>query len=320
MKKHFLPLTFVSLLALTACGTKDYKPQDYVLSLNYKSDFKILQLTDLHIADKDNQDLHYKFMDLTINDAKADMIVVTGDLFTFTSKSTAIRLFDYLDSKGLPWTVCFGNHDEQCYFSVDWLTNYLTNYGSHCMFKDIQDDNVNGNCNFVINLMEDNKVHDQLFIMDSNRYTFGEYFGYDCFHKDQIKWYEDMIDYTTEQNGGVVVPSLMFYHIPLPEINDAWEKGAKIYGEKREKACPPDKDFGFFEVIKNKGSTKAMFFGHDHVNNFEADYEGVKFCYGIKSTDRIYHAEDMLGGQVITIKDDHSLVIDRIYHTYAEVQ
>ena len=63
-----------------------------------------------------------------------------------------------------------------------------------------------------------------------------------------------------------------------------------------------------------------MFFGHDHVNNFEADYEGVKFCYGIKSTDRIYHAEDMLGGQVITIKDDHSLVIDRIYHTYAEVQ
>ena len=63
-----------------------------------------------------------------------------------------------------------------------------------------------------------------------------------------------------------------------------------------------------------------MFFGHDHINNFEVDYQGVKFCYGIKSTDRIYHDDDMLGAQTITIHDDHSLKIDRYYHTYAEVK
>ena len=76
----------------------------------------------------------------------------------------------------------------------------------------------------------------------------------------------------------------------------------------------------FFDVIKDLGSTKAMFFGHDHINNFEADYQGVKFCYGIKSTDRIYHDDDMMGCQTITIHDDHSLKIDRYYHTYAEVK
>ena len=325
MKKRFLALAFISAMALTACGTKQYQASDYVLALDYKNDFKILQLTDLHMADKDDQDVHYKFLDLLFEDEKAkgsDLVVITGDLFTFASKPTAERLFNYLDEKAVPWTVCFGNHDEQCYFSVDWLTGYLNRLGksddSKCLFKDLQDDDVNGNCNFVIRLMDGANVHDQLFIMDSNRYNYGEYFGYDFFHQDQIDWYVRML----EDNDA---PSLMFYHIPLPEINDAWEKGDIMTidgrkGEKKEKSCPPDKDLGFFNVIKEKGSTKAMFFGHDHINNFVSKYEGIDFAYGIKSTDRIYHDENMLGARTITIHNDHSLEYHDLYHTYAEVK
>ena len=325
MKYKFTTLAFISLLALSACGTREYKPQDYILEMNYKSDFRILQLTDIHLSDKDDRETQFKFLDLLYQDASnPDLVIVTGDLFTFAGKDTAKSLLKYFDGKKIPWTVCFGNHDEQCYFSVDWLTSTLSNYGSYCMFKDLQDDNVNGNCNFVINLKEGNKVHDQLFVMDSNRYNFDlSQLGYDCFKQDQIDWYESVVKYTKEQNGDTV-NSLMFYHIPLPEVNPAWEEAknanAVIYGEKREASCPPDHDYGFFGKIKELGSTKAMFFGHDHINNFEVDYQGVKFCYGIKSTDRIYHDEDMLGCQTITIHDDHSLKIDRYYHTYAEVK
>ena len=323
-------MAFISLLALTACGTKKYEPKDYILELDYKSDFRILQLTDIHLSDKDDREVQYKFLDLLYESAKKDgknpdLVVVTGDLFTFAGKDTAKSLLGYLDGKNIPWTVCFGNHDEQCYFSVDWLTSTLSNYGSNCVFKDLQDDKVNGNCNFVINLKKDNKVHDQLFIMDSNRYDFSfSQLGYDCFKQDQIDWYESIVKYTKEQNGGETVNSLMLYHIPLPEINAAWENAEKnhavIFGEKREASCPPDHDYGFFKKIKELGSTSAMFFGHDHINDFEVDYEGVKFCYGIKSTDRIYHDNDMLGAQTITIHDDHSLTIDRFFHTYAEVK
>ena len=321
MKNKLTALAFISLLALSACGTKEYQPQDYILEMNYKSDFRILQLTDIHLSDKDDKETQFKFMDLLYQDANnPDLVVVTGDLFTFAGKDTAKSLLKYFDSKKIPWTVCFGNHDEQCYFSVDWLTETLSKYGSYCMFKDLQDDKVNGNCNFVINLKDGGKVHDQLFIMDSNRYNFSfSQLGYDCFKEDQINWYSDIVNYTTAQNGGVV-NSLMFYHIPLPEINAAWEEGTHIDGEKREASCPPDHDYGFFGKIKELGSTSAMFFGHDHINNFEVDYQGVKFCYGIKSTDRIYHDEDMMGCQTITIHDDHSLKIDRYYHTYAEVK
>ena len=332
MKKRLLPLFFITAMSLTACGGKSYSPSDYIVgSLNYKNNFKILQLTDLHISDKDDQDLHYAFLDKLINDANAnkdvDFMVVTGDLFTFASRGTAKKLFKFLDSYKIPWTVVFGNHDEQTYFSVDWMTSYLNNFGSYCLFKDIQNDDVQGNCNFAINLKNaDGTIHNQLIFMDSNRYYFGSYMGYDYFKEDQMKWYENLVDYTTTQNGSVV-NSLMFYHIPLFEINDAYEKGTLVYdgpkgnGDgKRENCCPPDINSGFFNRILAKGSTKSMFFGHDHINTFESDYQGVKFCYGIKSTNRIYFDDDLLGYQTITIKDNNEIVVNRSFHTYEEVK
>ena len=328
MKSKFVLSLSLLAVALSSCGTNVHHDiSEYIMSTDYHDNYRILQLTDTHIGDKENQDLHYKFMDLTIKDANADFIVITGDLFTFASKDTAKRFFAFLDSYKTPWSVVFGNHDEQCMFSVDWVTEYLNTKTEYGMFIDLQDDDAHGNSNFAVNLKKDNKVFEQLIFMDSNRYYYGDYIGYDYFKPDQISWYERLVDHTTEENGGVVVPSLMFYHIPLPEIDAAWDGSqngdpAAIweYGEKREKTCPPDYNSGFFDVIRDKGSTKAMFFGHDHVNNFRVTYQGVTFCYGIKSTNTVYSDEDMLGGQVIIIKNDHSLAYEHIYHTYKEVR
>ena len=96
MKKNFLPLVFVTAFSLTACGGKSYNPSDYIAgTLPYRDGFKILQLTDIHMSDKDDQDLHYAFMDKLITEANAahdvDFMVVTGDLFTFASRDTAKR-------------------------------------------------------------------------------------------------------------------------------------------------------------------------------------------------------------------------------------
>ena len=334
-RKSLLLFPGVILMSLTACstGVKHYIYEYIAGELEYKSNYRILQLTDVHLGDKDKLDTHFKFMDLTINEANPDMIVVTGDLFTFASKSTAKKFFNYLDSKGKPWTVTYGNHDEQCYFSVDWLTSTLNNYGSNCLYKDIQDDDVQGNANFAINLMKDNKVFEQLIIMDSNRYDFKTMY-YDYFKQNQIDWYKSLIEYTKLQNGNVV-PSLMFYHIPLPEINDAWEaakagsadavevpfkvNGVDTLGEKGEDSCCPDYNSGFFDVIHNLRSTTGMYFGHDHINNFIVKYKGIDFGYGVKATDRVYYGDSMLGGRVITLHDDHTTTYEDYYHTYAEV-
>lgn len=333
-RKGLLYLSGVCALALSSCSGVNHKIEEYVLKLDIAAtgDFRILQLTDIHLGDKDNLEKHFNFMDLTIKDSNPDFIVVTGDLFTFASRTTAKRFFSYLDSKNVPWTVTYGNHDEQCYFSVDWLTRQLNSKYQHCVFKDIQDDDVQGNANFAINLMRGGNIFEQLIVMDSNRYYFGKYFGYDYFKENQIEWYANLIDYTKEQNGGVTVPSLMFYHIPLPEIEKTWDYETNIFKEgtivkkantgKGEKTCNPDPAYApdFFSVIKDKHSTTGMYFGHDHYNDFIVNYEGIDFAYGIKGTDRIYFQEDMMGGRTIVLHDDHSVSYEDHYHTYEEVK
>lgn len=339
MKNKLILLSGLLTLCLTACGgSKVYGPKDYVLKLDYSNNYRILQLTDMHIGDKDNTKLHYDFMDITIKEANPNLIVLTGDVFTFTSKGTAKDFFKWLDGHKVPWTITFGNHDEQCWFSIDWLTGYLNKLNSqrekdgssYCIFKDLQDDKVQGNANFAINLMQGNDIFEQLIIMDSNRYNYNGYFGYDYFHQDQIDWYKELINYTKTENSGTLVPSLMFYHIPLPEVNDAWaaaEKDKSLIinptdseGQKNEKPCNPEYNSGFYKVIKELGSTHGMYFGHDHINNFIINYEGIHFGYGIKATDRIYADDSLLGGRTIILHDDHSLTYEDYYHDYKEVK
>ena len=321
MKKRLSLFSSVFILCLTSCSINvHHNIEEYILETDYHSDYKILQLTDIHLGDKDDLNLHFNFMDLTIKDADPDLIVVTGDLFTFASRSTAKALFNFLDSYHKKWTVVFGNHDEQCYFSIDWMTSTLNNYGPNCLFKDIQDDDIQGNSNFAINLKKDGNVFEQLIFMDSNRYYYGEYNGYDYFKQNQIDWYSYLVDYTSENNAGSPVKSLMFYHIPLPEIDEAFAHGNRIVGNKGEDTCPPQYNSGFFDVIKEKGSTTGMYFGHDHLNDFIVNYQGIDFAYGVKSTDRIYYGESLLGGRLITLHDDHSVSYLAINHTYSEVE
>ena len=338
MKNKLALVSSLFAISLSACsGVKHYQAKDYLLQLNYSNNYRILQLTDTHIGDKDNTKLHYDFMDLTIKDANPDFIVITGDVFTFASKGTAKDFFKWLDSHKIPWTLTFGNHDEQCWYSIDWVTSYLNGLNSkrikdgssYCVFTDLQDDKVQGNANFAINLMNEDKVFEQLIIMDSNRYNYSGYFGYDYFHQDQIDWYKDLVTETKKNNGDVNVKSLMFYHIPLPEVRDAWAAAKKdeslilnptgSKGQQNEDPCNPDYNSHFYDVIKELGSTHGMYFGHDHINNYIINYEDIHFGYGIKATDRVYSDDSLLGGRVIVLHNDHTLDYEDIYHQYKEV-
>lgn len=333
VKNKLLLLIPVAGFSLCACGKAPvhYSEADYVAgTLEYKENFRILQLTDIHVSNKDNLDKQLKFLDLTISQANADMIVITGDLFTFADKRTANELFAFIDGYGIPWTCTYGNHDEQCYFSLDWMSERLNNYGSNCIYKDYLDDDVYGNANFVINLVDGTTVKQQLIIIDSNKYNYQKFKGYDFIHQDQVEWYERMVNKTKENNGGTVVPSLAFFHIPTEEFQvaydlcmendptaqkvdlDRWRIGENVSCS----GTPSD----LFEKMLELGSTKACIVGHDHVNSFCVDYKGIYLCYGIHSTDRIYSDKELMGGQVITMNSANEISIERYFHTYAELE
>ena len=334
-------LCVVLCLGLTACGIlksaslddgnglpdggEHHEISEYFLELPYKDDFRVLQLSDIHLGNKDNRQLHYDFLSLTINDADADLIVIIGDTFTFADKTVAKELFAFLDGFGVPWTITFGNHDEQCYFSIDWLTDTLNNYGSNCVFKDIQGDDIFGNANFAINLTDDSDTVAQVILLDSNRYNFGDYWGYDYLKPSQISWYRELVDYST-QASGAVVPSIVMMHIPIPEFADAWEAAQAgdpdavlEFGSLAENVCCPEYNTGFFDAVLGKESTKAIICGHDHTSNFRINYKGVYLVYGTNSTDRIYYSEESLGGMVITVDRGGELAFEQIHHSYSEV-
>ncbi len=328
-KKIILAIIATCLCVGMLCGctykTKRYNPEDYILETEYKKDFKILQLNDIHLANKDNRKKQYDYLDGTITMADPDMIIMCGDLFTFADKKVAQELFAFIDSYGIPWTLTFGNHDEQCYFPITWATDVLNNYGSNCLFKDIQDDDVFGNSNFAINLMEGKKIKKQIILMDSNRYNYGEYIGYDYIKQDQIDWYERLVNYTTKQNDGKPVKSLAFFHIPLPEFEIAWDEVENdgpntvyISGKQGEECCCPEVNSGLFDKMIELDSTQGVFVAHDHKSNYIVKYKGIYLGYGVNSTDRIYYTEGLIGARTITLNSDGTLDFEDILHSYEE--
>lgn len=329
MRKHnlliILPI-FGTLLA-GCVGTKHYSESEYMLDLawNKSEDFKVLQLGDIHFSQSDYFEQHFEVMDRTINASDPDLIVLNGDAFTYADKHVVNKLFTFINNKGIPWTFTYGNHDDQGYYPDTYLQRLLAS-GKYdkCLFKNIEDDDVTGRSNLVINLKNSTKVEYQIYLMESHSYNF-DTFEYDFIKQDQIDWYKRMVNYSTEKFGeGNPIPSSLYMHIQTPEFNKAWEKTKEnpdllLLGDMEEFTGAPIEDLGFFNYVKDLGSTKSIHCAHDHANDSVVEYEGVYLCFGVHATNRIYNDEDWskIGGQVLTIhKEDKSISLRNYYTSY----
>ena len=277
-------------------------------------DFKVMQLTDVHIgagimcAKKDS--LAINAVAAMVSEEKPDLVIVTGDMSypvpfqagTFNNRSSAVIFAELMERLGVYWAPAFGNHDTEAYsfFSREYLSKMYMEY-PHCLLQTGPDE-VDGFCNYVINVKKTTgEITQSLFMLDSHSYVDNDYFGilwkYDTIHENQVQWYENTLKSLQQRNGGVMPKSLAFFHIPLPEYRTAWEElvGNKfkdtdnvkyIYGMVGENAgdvagvfCS-EHNYGFFDKAEELGSTKGIFCGHDHLNNFCLDYKGIKLCYG----------------------------------------
>lgn len=143
---------------------------------------------------------------------------------------------------------------------------------------------------------------------------------YDFIYYDQIKWYEWLVEGVRSEIGSTV-PSLLFFHIPLPEfenvfnaVNDENSNTGTVFGENREGIYSPPVNTGLFERAIALKSTTHIFCGHDHVNSLSAVWRGIRLTYGLKSGPNSYSDDDMRGATLITIEDDtNKVVVQHIY-------
>lgn len=309
-------------------------------------EIKVLQLTDVHIgggymsSKKDSMSINAVAAMVTAE--KPDLVIVTGDIAypvpfqagTFNNKSGASLFADLMESLGVYWTACYGNHDTELYsfYNREQITEfYASDKYPHCLMQAGPDD-VDGSGNQIINIMNsDGVITRTLVLFDSHSYIDNDYFGiawkYDNIHDNQIEWYKNSITKLSAQNADVIskldtekaekykelntVKSSAFMHIPLTEYRDAWneyvdngyndtENVKYNYGTVGETGllvyCGINND-NLFETMQELKSTDSVFCGHDHLNNFSLTYKGINLNYGMSIDYLAYQGISKLGAQ-----------------------
>jgi 3',5'-cyclic AMP phosphodiesterase CpdA len=282
-----------------------------------------MQLTDVHIGggylSKEKDAMALNAVAAMVMAEKPDLVIATGDIaypVPFSSGSfnnlSGARIFaSLMEQLGVYWVITYGNHDTEMYSYYDRaaISDFYENSGfKYCLSQSGPED-IDGYGNSVINVKNSKGVITQTFVLlDSHSYTDDDYFGamwkYDGVHENQIEWYRETITKLNAYNQKVtgdekaVAKSTAFLHIPPTEYLDAWceyvDNGFKdtenvkyfygVAGESKKVVYCSTYEENLFETMLELDSTKGIFCGHDHFNNFSVEYKGIRLTYG-KSID-----------------------------------
>lgn len=328
-----------------------YEDDNGYYTFTTDEDFKVVQLTDIHIGAgwlSHNKDLKaLNAVAAMVTAEKPDLVVITGDTAypvpfqagTANNLTSAKMFATLMEQLGVYWVIAFGNHDTENYSYYDRaeIASFYENSGfKYCLFKSGPED-VDGYGNSVINIKNSKgEITQSIFTFDSHSYIKSDIFGlggnYDNIQESQVQWYRDCVKEFTEHNRTVsnmenpVPKSTAFFHIPLREYQDAWyeyvnndfkdtENVKHIYGVAGEGGIivfPGVNEDSLFEAMVELGSTKAVFCGHDHENNFCVEYKGIRLTYGMSVDYLAYIGISKRGAQrgcaVITYSPDGSYV------------
>ena len=144
-----------------------------------------------------------------------------------------------------------------------------------------------------------------LYCMDSHSYSkLPDVKGYDWLTFDQVNWYRRQSAAYKAKNGGQPLPALAFFHIPLPEYNEAAsDENAILIGTRMEKACAPELNTGMFTAMKEAGDVMGMFVGHDHDNDYAVMWKGILLAYGRFTGGNTEYNHLSNGARVIVMKE-----------------
>ena len=244
--KKLIALILLSLTCASCSQSQEYEVNDYRTTMTFHEDFKIMQLTDLHLGIEVDLARNLNFVSKLIDEADPDLIVVTGDSFMYGSKGMVKHLFEMLNDKCQELTashpekltkfaVTFGNHDNQgdypLYYINKTILKYTTTDGNevkdnkYAAFIDYKNDNLHGFANYFIDLVDDrNKSIDEvdvkyrLHIFDSNSYhQVGQRYKYEVILEDQLAHVKNIYETATKDKDYI---GMGFFHIPFYQFEE----------------------------------------------------------------------------------------------------
>lgn len=351
MKKFLAVIILLSIIVLACFLIKynisskqaeayDWSPSDqfdescYVeIEKTPGKDFVILNLADIQLSSSqigtEIADNTFALIDQAIKDQKPDLITLSGDNAIGTE--AYLETVKFIDSYGIPWAAVMGNHDGEGCTSEDWAAEQLAG-AKNSLFR--LGPKEMGHGNYVINITENGKIIHSLYMMDTHSRR--EYdnlgSGYDHLWDNQIEWYEWAVK-GNNKLAGKTVQSTIIAHIPVPEYYEAWHSVAinideenGVLGEidpaystiasgvRGENECPPPVSNGFFDKVKELGSTKDILVGHDHVNDYSIVYDGIRLSYSLKTGFGSYYSESLQGATTITVSSSGATTVTNHYY------
>lgn len=297
---------------------------------------KILILSDIHT--KDVMPIWTKsLISYAMDKEKPQLVVLLGDntagYYKGVTKEKNIAAIKSIMSllNGTDFAFTFGNHDHEGLPDMSeskakelLASVYMSENG--CVSK-------GGDCAINIKDSSGDKDIFTLYIIDSG--TYAKEGGYAYVGSDKQSYFKQM----AKDNGQL--PSYLFQHIIVPEVYDImhessipkrgytrgqcihknkyykFKDGALIDGSLNEGPCPPDINAGQFATIKEHGNTVACFFGHDHVNDFVSDCQGIKLVATPSPTFYAYGSNR--GVRVVTIHEKDLTKLDTRVIYYDDV-
>jgi len=308
------------------------------MALQFKENgkFTVMQVSDI----QECGGIHPRGMRMlaaALDREKPDVVVFTGDQLKGYSPAlllgnpqkrremitrTIADLLAPLEVRGIPFTLTFGNHDHDVPMPGEEQTAYYRR-SPLCLAQD-SPEGVPGFANHVLPVLDSKgeKVALLLYMLDSHG---NKGLGCTPLAPAQVEWYRQTREEYAGKNGGCV-PSMLFQHVPVEEINELYRevprgKGAlegfrkyagryfmldesKAVGFMGELPSSPDANAGLFGAAQEKGEMLGMFFGHDHRNGFHGDVRGITLGYTPSAGYRSYGPGRSRGVRVVRFDEN----------------
>lgn len=296
--------------AATHLPTQQNAPGKAKLKFGTNGKFKIVQFNDTQdgpLTDKRTIEL----MDAVLEREKPDFVLINGDVIDgqpktdLEVKQAINNVVMPMESRNISWALTFGNHDEDSLSNGTSMTEakmleFIRRYKHNV---NTPEDEVFGSSNsqLLISASQGNKPKFGIWLLDSGRYAASSIAGqdfkglknYDWIRPEQVQWYREVSQATERRHG--LVPSLMFFHIPLWEHHHMWYgsqfttneadhnaalKKHSIVGEKNEGVYTGAFNSGLFTAMIERGDVRGAYCGHDHINSYMGNYFGIELGYG----------------------------------------